>query len=479
MSVREAYPKPRLPTSHYFFSLARGESMRTFALRPGVLWSILALAPILAVWSLGASLFLAFHDDMLGAIVARQAEMQYAYEDRLAEAHAELDRVTSRQLLDQNSFEGKVHELLSRQAQLEQRTSIIASRAGPAGLGRATTASIAERLHVRQTLANPKAPATALLAIGAGRAPTPADSVLDSVKAFAPADSDAGLAPAPAKPRPLEEPRTLDRPEHTSALPADDLEQRALADLTDAANNPDVAAKTRLGLISHSLDRMENRQIAALGQIGSAAAETISRLRGVLDEAGLDADRLSAPPQAAAGVGGPYIPVKVDMNAPAFDKAVSSLERNLVTEDHLRRTVPFLPVRRPLTGEADVSSPFGYRPDPFLGRPALHPGVDLVQAYGATIKATGAGRVVHAGPMGGYGNMVEIDHGNGLATRYGHMSEILVEEGEEVEAGAALGRIGSTGRSTGPHLHYEVRVDGEPVDPTRFLRAGAGLQAAE
>jgi murein DD-endopeptidase MepM/ murein hydrolase activator NlpD len=81
--------------------------------------------------------------------------------------------------------------------------------------------------------------------------------------------------------------------------------------------------------------------------------------------------------------------------------------------------------------------------------------------------------------MGGYGNMVEIDHGNGLATRYGHMSEILVEEGEEVEAGAALGRIGSTGRSTGPHLHYEVRVDGEPVDPTRFLRAGDGLLVAE
>ena len=81
--------------------------------------------------------------------------------------------------------------------------------------------------------------------------------------------------------------------------------------------------------------------------------------------------------------------------------------------------------------------------------------------------------------MGGYGNMVEIDHGNGLATRYGHMSEILVEEGQEVKAGAVLGRLGSTGRSTGPHLHYEVRVDGEPVDPERFLQAGAPLFASE
>ena len=122
-----------------------------------------------------------------------------------------------------------------------------------------------------------------------------------------------------------------------------------------------------------------------------------------------------------------------------------------------------------------VSSPFGYRADPFLGRLVLHPGVDLVQDYGSDGHATAGGRVIHAGPMGGYGDMVEIDHGNGLVTRYGHLSEILVAEGQEVTAGALLGRLGSTGRSTGPHLHYEVRVDGEPVDPERFLAAGAPL----
>ena len=125
----------------------------------------------------------------------------------------------------------------------------------------------------------------------------------------------------------------------------------------------------------------------------------------------------------------------------------------------------------PLVGDATISSPFGYRADPFLGQPALHPGVDLVQPYGAEIKATAVGRVVHAGPMGGYGNCVEIDHGNGISTRFGHMSEVLVEEGQTVSIGDTIGRIGSTGRSTGPHLHYEVRVDGEPVDPERFLTA--------
>ena len=138
------------------------------------------------------------------------------------------------------------------------------------------------------------------------------------------------------------------------------------------------------------------------------------------------------------------------------------------------RPFPISRFASPYSGEAVVTSPFGYRSDPFLGRPMLHAGVDLREPYGAEIHATAPGRVTHAGPMGGYGDMVEIDHGDGLATRYGHMAEVDVREGDEVAAGAPLGRLGSTGRSTGPHLHYEVRIDGEPVDPERFLRAGEG-----
>ena len=153
--------------------------------------------------------------------------------------------------------------------------------------------------------------------------------------------------------------------------------------------------------------------------------------------------------------------------------------RDVATAERLKALISFVPLRMPLSGDPAVTSPFGYRADPFLGRLALHPGVDLAEAYGAEIHAAAAGRVVHAGPAGGYGNMVEIDHGNGLATRYAHMSETLVEEGQEVDKGAVLGRLGSTGRSTGPHLHYEVRVDGDPVDPERYLRAGADLAAAE
>jgi murein DD-endopeptidase MepM/ murein hydrolase activator NlpD len=153
--------------------------------------------------------------------------------------------------------------------------------------------------------------------------------------------------------------------------------------------------------------------------------------------------------------------------------------RDVATAERLKALLSFVPLRMPLSGDPSVTSPFGYRADPFLGRLALHPGVDLAETYGSEIHAAAAGRVAHAGPAGGYGIMIEIDHGNGLATRYAHLSEVLVEEGEAVDKGAVLGRVGSTGRSTGPHLHYEVRVDGEPVDPERYLRAGADLAAAE
>ena len=127
MSLREG--EPALPTSHYFLSVSRGDAIRTFMVRPAALWAIAALALISLAWAAAATAYVALHDDLMGAIVARQAQMETAYEDRLAEARARLDEVASRQLLDQNSFEGKVHELLSRQAQLEQRGAIVASLA--------------------------------------------------------------------------------------------------------------------------------------------------------------------------------------------------------------------------------------------------------------------------------------------------------------------------------------------------------------
>jgi murein DD-endopeptidase MepM/ murein hydrolase activator NlpD len=134
-----------------------------------------------------------------------------------------------------------------------------------------------------------------------------------------------------------------------------------------------------------------------------------------------------------------------------------------------------VPVRKPIVGEVDMSSPFGMRMDPFLGGPAIHTGIDLRGDTGDPVRVTANGRVTRAGWAGGYGNMVEVDHGNGLSTRYGHMSKIEVKVGDRVKIGQTIGRIGSTGRSTGPHLHYETRIDDKPVNPQKFLRAGLRL----
>ena len=122
---------------------------------------------------------------------------------------------------------------------------------------------------------------------------------------------------------------------------------------------------------------------------------------------------------------------------------------------------------RPVSGP--ITSGFGYRTDPVTGGTVYHAGLDIGAPCGTPIKAAGTGSVVAAGPNGGYGNMTVINHGNGLSTVYGHQSSIIVSPGQSVTQGQVIGYVGSTGKSTGCHLHFEVRVSGNPVDPTGYL----------
>jgi murein DD-endopeptidase MepM/ murein hydrolase activator NlpD len=129
----------------------------------------------------------------------------------------------------------------------------------------------------------------------------------------------------------------------------------------------------------------------------------------------------------------------------------------------------------PLPIDAPVSSPFGLRPDPFTGARRFHAGVDIAAAYGREVPAAAAGRVVFAGEQGGYGNTVVVEHEGGIRTRYAHLSTVQVDVGARVDAGTFVGRVGSTGRSTGPHLHFEVLQDGQPVNPAVAATRYAGL----
>ena len=130
-----------------------------------------------------------------------------------------------------------------------------------------------------------------------------------------------------------------------------------------------------------------------------------------------------------------------------------------------------------MDGDIEPASGFGVRTDPFTNSPAMHTGLDLHGDTGDPVRATADGKVTSAGWSGGYGRVIDIDHGNGMSTRYGHLSAIDVRVGQSIRTGQIIGRIGSTGRSTGPHLHYETRVRGGAVDPQKFLRAGQKLDA--
>jgi murein DD-endopeptidase MepM/ murein hydrolase activator NlpD len=246
---------------------------------------------------------------------------------------------------------------------------------------------------------------------------------------------------------------------------------------TSEHDNLKAPLRDRVAYLQNSLAALESTQIRALDQLLRTAETKASRLRDAVREVGLNPDALDSSAQKG-GVGGPLVSLTTGADAGPFESMVERVQTSVERLEHLDRATVTLPFGRPMPGEVDLTSIFGYRIDPFTRGPALHTGLDFKAEHGAPVRATGPGQVVSAEYTGGYGNMVEVDHGNGVTTRYAHLSAILVSVGQTVRAGALVGRAGSTGRSTGAHLHYETRIDGEAVDPQRFLRAGSRLAAA-
>jgi murein DD-endopeptidase MepM/ murein hydrolase activator NlpD len=230
------------------------------------------------------------------------------------------------------------------------------------------------------------------------------------------------------------------------------------------------------GAIIHlqaSLDRIEQRQTATINSLAENYDFKARRLRGVLTDLGLAVGK--AAPENAFAMGGPFVPAAMAKETLSFDQQLSRIRVARASLTRLTRTLGSVPVRKPVDGDLELKSGFGVRTDPFTGSPAMHTGVDLHGETGDSVRATADGVVTAASWSGGYGRVVDIDHGNGLSTRYGHLSSIEVRVGQAVRCGQIIGKVGSTGRSTGPHLHYETRVRHEVVDPQKFLRAGQRL----
>lgn len=408
--------------------LASGDKVRHMTVRPWMAAAGLCFGGVFVIGYLLATTYLVLRDDLIGATMARQARMQHDYEDRISALRAQVDRVTSRQLLDQQVVEQKVDKLMEQQMSLTSRHGKLGSL-----IDRAENSGLMDK----------KSPAPAYAPEDAAGKQA---SHSGGVRAIESLLTGTGRTPA----------------SNDSAISTDARGQETVADRADR-----VFSK-----VTQSLKHIEQEQKSRVEQLTDDADETADAIQGILTRVGIKMPAHDAKSRADdSAVGGPFVEPESEDE---FDASLVRLDGALNRLETVRSTAESLPFANPALGK-EITSPFGNRVDPFLGRLALHSGIDFRFAPGDKIRPTAPGKVTAAGWTGGYGNMVEVDHGNGISTRYGHMSQILVKVGDTVGTNDVVGLAGSTGRSTGTHLHYEIRQDGRPVDPMYFMNVGLKL----
>ena len=386
------------------FIIAQGDRVRHFTVKPWIMAAAGTVAVAFATGYLMATSYLVFRDDLIGASIARQARMQHSYEDRISALRSQVDRIISRQLLDQELMEQKVAQLMDRQNALFDRNSRLGSL-----LERADSANIEQG------------------------------------------------APTPTK-----------RPDGNKSAAMLDTFKTGSTAMNGTGYKAADRADSAFMSISGSLKTIETNQLNRLQGLIVEANETGDKIVTTLGAVGLPIDDKPL----TEGTGGPFIPADMATDFDqVFNETVSLLDVAFLRLDAIRAEASQYPLFEPLPGQS-VSSTFGYRTDPLLGTKAFHAGTDFRAPTGLAVKASAAGIVTHSGPSGGYGNLVEIKHPSGWVSRYAHLSAIHVQAGDEVTARQTIGAVGSTGRSTGPHLHFEVRKNDTAHDPAAFLRTG-------
>jgi murein DD-endopeptidase MepM/ murein hydrolase activator NlpD len=232
-----------------------------------------------------------------------------------------------------------------------------------------------------------------------------------------------------------------------------------------------------VGKVIAPLASAEGRQADMAKRLTAVTEERYRQTASALGRIGIDTRRFH---QVAGAMGGPYEPLPSGGAAAGKSQAdpqFRALFQSWKRLEQLQQGIVAIPSQRPVE-LVTFTSGFGVRSDPFRGTAAMHAGVDMPGPIGTEIHATADGIVSRAQWANGYGNLVEINHGKGIQTRYGHLSAILVQPGMRVTRGQLIARMGSTGRSTGSHLHYEVRLDGHAVNPMPFLQTPNYLVAS-
>lgn len=229
------------------------------------------------------------------------------------------------------------------------------------------------------------------------------------------------------------------------------------------------AAHLRIERENARLREQNAKQQQELQNLNNRVNAVEDTSRKLAEEAGISAQPDQPTPR---GQGGPAHPVDSAAALAVLESKTAKLERQMWIYQDMVRGHGAIPSLWPVMGALEGG--MGGRHNPFTGRGwEYHEGQDIDAAYGTPVEAAASGRVIIAGRQRGYGNVVYIDHGAGLSTRYGHLSQIDVTIGQTVARGQTIGLVGSTGRSTGPHLHYEVRINNQPVDPKRYLPGAA------
>lgn len=226
-----------------------------------------------------------------------------------------------------------------------------------------------------------------------------------------------------------------------------------------------------------SVNNLKYNQQQMLDEAEELAIERAERARSVIQLTSVGSDRI----MAGSEMGGPLVSMAnltagetdgLTLQEQSFYQRLAETQARVAEMQYYEQIVDSLPLGRPVGVPYRMTSIYGIRVDPFLKRPRWHNGLDLAAYRNAPIVASGPGVVTFAGARSGYGRLVEIDHGHGFKSRYGHLRSITVSRGDKVEVGDLVGKMGTTGRSTGDHLHFEVWFNGKPYDPIKFLKAG-------
>jgi murein DD-endopeptidase MepM/ murein hydrolase activator NlpD len=449
-----------------------------FTFGPTLQATLAGLSLIFLGWVAFASVNVIFKDRIIAAKNHRYQLMQTAYESRVADLQDSYDELNNALVAAQDRFKAKADELQAKQETINSflnRKKAVDSVLASLGSSKDTFGTDTDSDVIRTAPGAGGAMASDSVVPGG----PPPQQYMRDMRA-APSVAGSGSSELEVMPEGIEpQPRTA-KPVKAGFLDATLGRFAAMLFPAKRERARPSANLPGLRILTEQTERvatMGGQETAMLQGVDRAISGRVEDLQAVLSRVGINSSALEDAASEGGGVGGPEVPIqaaRIDgISDSDFTAAYLRATAHVEELDTLFAALHHVPLTTPVRGEQfEITSGFGPRIDPFTHRLAFHPGIDFAGPWGATVTATAAGVVVWAGPRSGYGNLVEIDHGYGFRTRYGHLAAVSVEIGTHVDKGAPIGKLGSTGRSTGPHVHYEVWLADTLRDPSRFIGLG-------